>query len=180
MTNIVSVSSTAFAVVLALGAAGCSDSSSDADSADAARRAITSTFGESPDPNGMSYDPAEADCITDAIVRELREERLGALGLGSSDSGSRGAWIGELTDAERVRVGDVLEECVDIAGNLAAMLEGSDLDAESASCVAETYVATGLAAESLLSFEHDPELNDRIDDAFEDAYEQCDVTAPPS
>lgn len=167
------VTVTVLAVVVA---AGCgSDDRAESDQPTAREVVATSirTTGDS-DPYGLRFSADEADCVAAVVVAEIDTNRLEELGLDLDDPHGPDLAEPPLTADEADVVYAAIDDCVDLAAQVATFLEeDASLTDDEARCVAEEYVGSGLLRAALLGAEEDPELNDRIDATLGNALARC-------
>ncbi|MGY6501861.1 MAG: hypothetical protein ACXIVQ_13350 [Acidimicrobiales bacterium] len=126
------------------------------------------------DPNALQFSSEEAACVADAVLLGIDVERLGELGLDVDTEDGPRLSRPPLTHEESDVVFGAYERCLDLRAQIGSLLaSGGALDADSARCVADEYLASGLLQESLLGRNPDPSLNDRIDAVLTDAFESC-------
>lgn len=77
-------------------------------------------------------------------------------------------------DEERA-IYEAMTGCIDLEAQATDLFVESGMTEGVASCVAERYLATGLAQRSMMS-DHDPELNAEIDAALAEAFDTCGAT----
>lgn len=126
------------------------------------------------DPNGLKFSSEEAECAADAITAEIDVARLEELGLDMDEKTAPELTDPPLTTQEGDVVYGAFEACIDLRAQLGeSFAADGSLDAQSAQCVADEYLASGLPREALLSQGFDAALNDRIDAALAAAFEAC-------
>ncbi len=126
------------------------------------------------DPNGLQFSSEEAECAADAITAAIDVARLEELGLDMDDKAAPELTEPPLTTQEGDVVYEAFEACIDLEAQLGeSFAADGSLDAQSAQCVADEYLASGLPREALLGRGFDAALNDRIDASVAAAFEAC-------
>jgi hypothetical protein len=168
--------------VLACGS--CADEAPGGDGDDSAEEAggsadataidvVADGFLAAVDPNGLRWDEASARCSAEAVVDALGVDRLEEIGF-DADAGTP-PQLSEppLAPEEADRVFTSVSECVDLRAQFEDLLAAGGVPPDQASCMADAYLATPFPQASLMSTEHDPDLNEQIDAFLTDAAAQC-------
>ena len=133
---------------------------------------FTEQFAGYDDPNGLRFTDEEARCAAEAAVQALGLARLVELGFDATAEDLSALDDAALDDDESDAMYQAIAGCIDFAAQLTDIFVQGGIDEAAARCVAERYLETGLAQQSMTS-DYDPALNDQIDAALAEARRAC-------
>jgi hypothetical protein len=165
-------------LVLAVGA--CSpgggvrpdEDASDIGAEEQAVEQLTAEFAGMDDPNGVRFSEDEARCAAEAVVEALGADRVVDLGPDPAAGDAAGLTDAALDPEEQGAVYEAMTGCIDLEAQMTDLLVASGVTEDIAGCVAQRYLATDLAQQSMMGGD-DPELNTEIDSALAEAYAAC-------
>jgi hypothetical protein len=137
------------------------------------RALIADDLVASQQDGAISFDEEQAACVADGLVDGFGSDQLRAWGY---DEEAGQTPEGDLTiedPDQREDAWDVLVGCVDVTEQIAGILAaGGSLEEQEATCVAEQYVASDVAAHAVFG-PGDAEVNEQVDQLLAEAVEDC-------
>jgi hypothetical protein len=130
---------------------------------------LTAKYAGLDEPNAVRFTEDEARCAAEAVVEALGADRVVDLGPDLAE-GNAG-----LDPEEQSAAYEALTGCIDLEAQTTDLLVAAGMTEDIAGCVAQRYLATDLAQQSMMGG-YDPELNAEVDSALAEAYAACGGT----